>query len=65
MSTLKHAQLKMKERVMQRMWVKEMVKGTYTQVVGQGGGVAPMFDKINCVENHTQAGQNLTYLAAT
>ena len=50
---------------MQRMWVKEMVKGTYTQVVGQGGGVAPMFDKINCVENHTQAGQNLTYLAAT
>jgi len=34
-SKLKHAQLKMNEKVMQSMWVKEMVKGTYTQVFGK------------------------------
>ena len=55
----------MKERIMQSMWVKETVKGTYTQVFGKGGGVAPMLDKISSVENHAQAGQNLACFAAS
>ena len=63
-SKLKHAQLKMKERVMQSMWVEEVVKGTYTQVLGKGGGVAPMLDKISSVENHAQVGQDLACFAA-
>ena len=38
------------------------MKGSYTQVVREGGGVALMLDEFRSVEDHTQASQDLTDL---
>jgi len=38
------------------------VKGSYTQIVREGGGIIPTLDEFRGVEDHNQTSQDLAYL---
>ena len=48
---------------MHSIWVGGGRASSYTQIISKGGGVALMLDKVSCVEDNAQAGQDLAHFA--